>query len=265
MNKLILGRYFPGNSLLHQMDPRAKLVAGFYFILVLFLANNWQTLLLLWAFTIGVMYLSGVRLRTYLRGVRPLIWLILFAVFLQVLFTSGGTVYIDWGPITVSQMGVINGMFVFSRFVMIIFVSTVITLTTKPIDLTDGIDVLLGPLRKLKIPVDDLSLMLSISLRFIPNLLDETQRVMDAQRARGTEFGEGSILNQIKKIVPLFVPLYVSSLNRAEEIANVLEVKGYRPGEPRSSFRKLKWKTVDTLALCLIIVLTIGLLSLRTV
>jgi energy-coupling factor transport system permease protein len=171
MNKLILGRYFPGDSWIHQLDPRSKLLSCIYFIMVLFMANNWQTYILLWVFTLLVMYLSRISFRTYICGIKPLIWLILFTVFLQVLFTLGGVIYVDWGPITLSQFGLTNGVYIFFRFV---------TLTTKPIDLTDGINSLLRPLRSLKVPVDEFSLRLSISLRFIPNLLDETQKVMDA-------------------------------------------------------------------------------------
>ncbi|MBD8071441.1 energy-coupling factor transporter transmembrane component T family protein [Bacillus sp. PS06] len=264
MNKLILGRYFPGESIIHYLDPRGKLVAAIYFIFVLFLANNWQTYLLLWVFTFLMMCLSGVKLKVYLRGVRPLIWLILFTVFLQILFTAGGNIYIDWGPITISEFGLVNGFYVFCRFVMIIFVSTVVTLTTKPIDLTDGINSLLRPLTYLKIPVADLSLMLSISLRFIPTLLDETQKVMDAQRARGSEFGEGSLVKQMKTLVPLFLPLFASSLSRAEELANVMEVRGYQSSVRRSSFRQLSWQKRDTFSLVVMLLLTIGLALLRT-
>lgn len=259
MNKLILGRYFPGDSILHKLDARAKLIAGFYFIFILFLAKHWLAYILLWSFTFLVMYLSGVSFKTYIRGVRPLIWLILFTVFLQVLFTAGGEIYVDWGPITISQFGLVNGIYIFFRFIMIIFISTVITLTTKPIDLTDAINFLLKPLKIFKLPVEEISIMLSIALRFIPNLLDETQKVMDAQKARGIEFGEGSLFQQMKTLVPIFLPLFVSSLNRAEEVANVMEVRGYQPNGTRSSFRKLHWKNKDTISLCIMILLTISL------
>ncbi|MDL4840494.1 energy-coupling factor transporter transmembrane component T family protein [Aquibacillus rhizosphaerae] len=264
MNKLILGRYFPGDSWIHRLDPRAKLVAAIYFIFVLFLANNWQTYVFLWLFTTAVILLSNISIRTYLRGVRPLIWLILFTVFLQVLFTAGGEIYVDLGPITISKFGLINGFYIFCRFIMIIFISTVVTLTTKPIDLTDGMNALLRPLRKLKVPVDELSLMLSISLRFIPNLLDETQKVMDAQRARGTEFGEGSLVKQMKTLVPIFLPLFVSSLNRAEDMANVMEVRGYQSDVKRSTFRQLSWQQKDTISLLVMAMLTVALLVLRS-
>lgn len=256
MNKLILGRYFPGNSLIHQLDPRAKLLAAIGFIALLFVAINWQSYLLLIVCALIVMRMSGIAIKMYIRGVRPLIWLILFTVTLQVLFTAGGTIYLDWGPITISKYGLINGVFIFCRFVLIIFISTVVTLTTKPIDLTDGMNKLLSPLRFLKVPVGDISLMLTIALRFIPNLLDETQKVMDAQRARGTTFGEGSLVEQMKKLVPIIMPLFVSSLNRAEDMADVMEVRGYQSTRPRTSFRKLAWKKQDTIAIVIMIILT---------
>ncbi|WP_117149413.1 MULTISPECIES: energy-coupling factor transporter transmembrane protein EcfT [Paraliobacillus] len=264
MNKLILGRFFPGDSRIHLLDPRAKLITAIYFIGIIFIANNWQTYVLLGLFTFIVMFLSGVKIKTYLRGVRPLIWLILFTVFLQVLFTAGGTVYIDWGPITISTFGLLNGLYIFCRFVMIIFISTVVTLTTKPIDLTDGINSLLRPLRFFKLPVDEIALMLSISLRFIPNLLDETQKVMDAQRARGTTFGEGSLVDQMKKLIPIIMPLFVSSLRRAENMADVMEVRGYQSDKPRSSFRRLAWQKSDTISLLVMAILTVVLVVLRS-
>lgn len=263
MNKLILGRYFPGDSWLHRLDPRAKLVAVIYFIGILFLANNWQTYTLLWIFTIVIMRLSGVSISTYIKGVRPLIWLILFTVCMKILFTAGGTIYVDYGPFTISSFGIVHGIYTFCRFVMIIFVSTVLTLTTKPIDVTDGINSLLRPLRRFKVPVDEISIMLSISLRFIPTLLDETQKVMDAQRARGTEFGEGSLIKQMKTLVPIFLPLFVSSMNRAEELANLMEVRGYQSGSTRSTFRQLNWQQRDTVSLGLMLLLTVGLALLR--
>ncbi|MBZ9535767.1 energy-coupling factor transporter transmembrane protein EcfT [Cytobacillus oceanisediminis] len=250
MNKLILGRYFPGESWLHQLDARAKMISVVLLIAMLFIADNWLGYLFLWLITLFIMHLSQVPLRTYVRGVKPMIWLILFTVVLQVLFTSGSKVYVTWGPISISEYGLINGLFIFSRFVMIVFLSTVLTLTTKPIDLTDGINKLLSPLRLVKIPVDDISIMLSISLRFIPNLLDETQKVMDAQRARGTEFGDGSLFKQMKTLVPIFLPLFASSLNRAEDMANMMDVKGYNSGIKRSTFRRVYWKKQDTWCLC---------------
>lgn len=263
MNKLILGRYFPGNSFLHRLDPRAKLVAAIYFIGLLFYADNILGYFWLFGFTLLMMRMSGVSLLTYLKGVKPLIWLILMAVFLRILFTGGGTLYFSKGPFMISSFGLLLGFYTFSRFVMIIFISTVLTLTTKPIDLTDAIDYLLKPLNLLGISTSDFSLMLSISLRFIPNLLDETQKVLDAQRARGVVFGEGNLIEQMKKIVPLIIPLFSSSLKRAEEMADVMEVKGYQSDKKRSSFRQLTWKSCDTLSMVIMLILTIGVFLLN--
>lgn len=257
MNNIILGRYISGNSWIHRLDPRAKLVSVIYFIGILFFANNIATLLLLWAFTFVVMYLTKVKIRIFLRGVRPLIWLILFTVCLQIFFTAGGQLYVEWGPFKISSFGLQQGVYIFSRFVMIVFISTVVTLTTKPIDLTDGIHFLMKPFKYFKIPIDEFIMMLSISLRFIPNLLDETQKVIDAQRSRGVIFGEGSLIKQMKKLIPLFLPLFVNSLNRAEELANVMEVRGYHSEKPRSSYRQLHWKFQDSACILIMILMTL--------
>jgi energy-coupling factor transport system permease protein len=265
MNKLILGRYFPGASLIHHLDPRAKLISGLAFVFITFLATNIQGLLLLWTFTFLVMFLSGTGFRTYLRGVRPLIWLILFTVALQILFTAGGDIYVDWGPFTISEFGLINAIYIFSRFVTIIFVTTVVTLTTKPVDLTDGINFLMRPLRFIHVPVEELSMMLTIALRFVPDLLDETQKIMDAQRARGAVFGEGSIFRQMKALVPVFLPIFSNSLNRGEELADIMEVRGYRAECKRSSYRALKWKMKDTVCLLVIVLLAAGFICLNLI
>lgn len=263
MDKLIFGRYIPGDSIIHKLDPRAKLMGSMYFIGIIFLANNWQTYTLLLLFTMFVIYLSKIKLSFFINGVKPLIWLILFTVILQVLFTGGGTVYFSWGPIMVSQEGLLNGIYIFCRFVLIIFMSTLLTLTTMPLSLTDAIEFLLRPLLAIKVPVYEIALMLSIALRFVPTLMDETEKIMNAQRARGVDFGEGSVLQQMKAIVPLLIPLFVSSFNRAEELATAMEARGYQGGEGRSKYRLLKWETRDTFVIITYALLTVGLVFIR--
>ncbi|EUJ47332.1 cobalt transport permease [Listeria rocourtiae FSL F6-920] len=147
LDKLIFGRFIPGESLIHHLDARTKLIAGFYFIGILFLANNWQTYALLTLFTFLVILMTGISYRFFIKGVKPLIWLILFTVLLQMLFTSGGTIYFNWGPFAISSFGIVNGIYVFIRFVLIIFISTVITLTTTPMDLTGAIAYILRPFK----------------------------------------------------------------------------------------------------------------------
>ena len=263
MDKLIFGRYIPGDSWIHKLDPRAKLLGTVIFIGIIFLANNWLTYLWLLLFALTAIRLSTIKLSFFINGVKPLIWLILFTVVLQVLFTGGSTVYFDWGPIIVSQEGLLNGVFIFCRFVLIIFMSTLLTLTTMPLSLTDAIEYLLRPLKVVKVPVYEIALMLSIALRFVPTLMDETEKIMNAQRARGVDFGEGNIFQQMKSIVPILIPLFVSSFNRAEELATAMEARGYKGGEGRTKYRKLDWVSRDTIAMLGYAALTVGLVVLR--
>lgn len=264
MNKLIFGRYIPGDSLIHRLDPRAKLLASFYFIGIIFLANNWQSYLLLALFTITAVSLSKVDWKFFIRGIRPLIWLILFTVALQVFFTRGGEVYWEWGILSVTEFGLSNGIFIFCRFVLIIFMSTLLTLTTPPLELSDAIEYLLRPLNAVKFPVHEVSLMLSIALRFVPTLMDETEKIMNAQRARGVDFGEGNLLQKMKAVVPLLIPLFVSSFNRAEDLAIAMEARGYQGGEGRTKYRVLNWRPADTLVMIAFGVLTVALVYLRS-
>ncbi|MFP3775399.1 energy-coupling factor transporter transmembrane protein EcfT [Enterococcus mundtii] len=264
MNKLIFGRYMPGDSFIHRLDPRAKLLASFYFIGIIFLANNWQTYALLAAFTLFAVFLSKVDIKFFIRGIRPLIWLILFTVGLQVLFTSGGETYWSWGIFNITQFGVMNGLFIFCRFVLIIFMSTLLTLTTPPLELSDAIEYLLRPLKVVRFPVHEVALMLSIALRFVPTLMDETEKIMNAQRARGVDFGEGSLVQKMKAVIPLLIPLFVSSFNRAEDLATAMEARGYQGGEGRTKYRILHWHLQDTIVMVAFGLMTIVLVFIRS-
>lgn len=263
MEKLIFGRYIPGSSFIHQLDPRAKLMGAIWFIIIIFMANNWLTYVALILFVLLAVKLSGISPRFFINGVKPLIWLILFTVILQVLFTSGQTIWFRFGPVVISQEGIVNGVFIFLRFVLIIFMSTILTLTTMPLSLTDAIEYLLRPLNAIKVPVHEIALMLSIALRFVPTLMDETEKIMNAQRARGIDFGEGNIYQQMKAIVPLLIPLFVSSFNRAEELATAMEARGYKGGEGRTKYRQLEWVSRDTLTMVAFGLLTSVLFILR--
>lgn len=264
MDKLIFGRFIPGHSLIHRLDPRTKLMGAIWFIIIIFMANNWISYLALIVFVLTAVKLSDINPKFFINGVKPLIWLILFTVILQILFTSGQTIWFRFGPIIISQEGVLNGVFIFLRFVLIIFMSTILTLTTMPLSLTDAIEFLLRPLNAIKVPVHEIALMLSIALRFVPTLMDETEKIMNAQRARGIDFGEGNIYEQMKAIVPLLIPLFVSSFNRAEELATAMEARGYKGGEGRTKYRQLAWETRDTSVMIAFAVLSIVLFVLRT-
>lgn len=263
MGKLLLGRYLQGDSFVHRLDPRAKMILCFYFVLIVFLCNNWQTYLLLSATTLLCVVLSKIKLSYFIKGVMPLIWLILFTVLLQVFFTRGGTVYWQFGPLTLTQFGLLNGVFVFCRFVLIIFMSTLLTLTTPPLAIADATESLMAPLKKIKVPVHEISLMLSIALRFVPTLMDETTKIMNAQRSRGVDFSEGSLVKRIKAVIPLLIPLFVSALTRAEDLATAMEARGYRGGEGRTKYRRQIWQLKDTVSLVFFGLVTVGLIFLR--
>jgi len=264
MNKLIFGRYIPGDSFIHKLDPRTKLLGSFYFIGIIFLANNWQSYLFLAAFTLVAISLSKISFTFFWKGVRPLLWLILFTVALQMFFTSGGIVYWHWGILRLTEFGVRNGIFIFCRFVLIIFMSTLLTLSTPPLELSDALEYVLRPLKAVKFPVHEISLMLSIALRFVPTLMDETEKIMNAQRARGVDFGEGNLIQKMQAIVPLLIPLFVSSFNRAEDLATAMEARGYQGGEGRTKYRILHWQRRDTAVVVVFALLTVILIGLKS-
>ncbi|GEK91747.1 energy-coupling factor transporter transmembrane component T family protein [Alkalibacterium kapii] len=264
MDKLIFGRYIPGDSLIHRLDPRTKLLGAIWFIIIIFLANNWISYVAMVAFVLAAVKLTQINPKFFINGVKPLIWLILFTVVLQILFTSGQTIWFRFGPVVISEEGLLNGVFIFLRFVLIIFMSTILTLTTMPLSLTDAIEFLLRPFAAIKLPVHEIALMLSIALRFVPTLMDETEKIMNAQRARGIDFGEGNIYEQMKAIVPLLIPLFVSSFNRAEELATAMEARGYKGGEGRTKYRQLAWSGRDTAVMVTFALLSVLLFVLRT-
>jgi len=259
MNSMLMGRYIPIDSTIHRMDPRSKLLALIGFIIIIFLANDWLGYSLLLFYTLMGIGLSGIKLSYFLKGLRPMLALILFTVLFQMFFTPGEHVIFKFWILTVSTESLINSVYIFLRFVLIVFMSTLLTLSTPPLTLADGIEKGLSPLNKIKVPVHELGLMLSISLRFIPTLLDDTTMIMNAQKSRGMAFGEGNLLQKIRSIIPVLIPLFVSSFRRADDLAVAMESRGYQGGEGRSKYRQLKWMQRDTLLLVSLLVLA-GLL-----
>ncbi|MDF9758461.1 energy-coupling factor transporter transmembrane protein EcfT [Peribacillus simplex] len=264
LDKMIIGRYVPADSLIHKMDPRAKLLLVFLFVCVIFLANNVVSYGLLAVFTILLISLSKIPLRYLYNGLKPIFFLIVFTFLLHILFTKEGELLFEYGWFEIYEGGLIQGLFISVRFTLLILVTSLLTLTTTPISITDGMEELLGPLKKWKMPVHELALMMSIALRFIPTLMEETEKIMKAQTARGVDFSSGPIKDRVKSIVPLLVPLFVSSFKRAEELATAMESRGYRGGEGRTKYRQLDWKTSDSLLMVSIGLLTVMLFLLRS-
>lgn len=254
-DNVLIGRYIQGDSVIHHLDPRTKLILSFVMIILVFMANSWLSYVLLIAFVMLAVILTGINLGVFIRGIRPMIWLILFTVIFQVLFSTGGTVYFQWGPIAVTSAGIINGVLIFVRLVLIIMMSTVLTLTTSPLELTDGIEHLLRPLERFGFPTHEIALMMSIALRYVPTLMDETQKIMNAQKSRGVEFDQGNFIDRVKAFVPILVPLFVSAFNRADEMANAMEARGYRGGEGRTKYRQLDYSRIDLIAGLLVVLI----------
>ena len=263
LDKLLLGRYLQGDSFIHRLDPRTKFLATFLFIIIVFLANNWLTYFILAIFTMIALLASKIPMSFFWNGVKPLLWVILFTVVLQMVFTTGGDVYVEWAFIKITSYGVINAIFIFLRFMFIIFISTLMTLTTPPLQIADAMESIMKPLGKIGVPVHEIALMLSIALRFVPTLMDEAQKIMNAQRARGVDFGEGNLLEQMKAIIPILIPLFVSSFNRAEDLATAMEARGYQGGTGRSKYRVLTYGKIDGIAATSLVILTIALVLLR--
>lgn len=264
MEKMIFGRYVPADSVIHRMDPRSKLVIIFLFVCVVFIANNVWAYGALVVYTFLMISLSKVPLRFIYTGLKPVLLLVVFTLLLHLFLTKEGEVLFQFGWFTIYEEGLRQGIFISLRFFLLILMTSMLTLTTTPIEITDGLETLLAPLNKVKFPVHELALMMSISLRFIPTLMQETDKIMKAQTARGVDFTSGPIKDRVKAIIPLLIPLFVSSFKRAEELAIAMEARGYRGGEGRTKYRQLSWSMKDTGMLILLGVLTLVLFLLRT-
>ncbi|WP_339253165.1 energy-coupling factor transporter transmembrane protein EcfT [Sporosarcina sp. FSL W8-0480] len=263
LEKMIFGRFVPGDSFIHKLDPRSKLIFVFLFIIAVFLANNTFTYALILAFTLLVIFISKIKLYFLLNGLKPILFLIIFTFLMHFIFTKEGPVLVDLKVLKIHEEGLRQGIFISIRFLVLVLMTTVLTLTTSPISITDGMETLLNPLKRIKLPVHELALMMSISLRFIPTLMDETDKILKAQLARGSDLTSGTVKERIQAVVPLLVPLFVSAFKRAEDLAIAMEVRGYRGGEGRTRYRQLNWQGRDTLVIIVFIILVAALVWLR--
>lgn len=255
LQNIIIGQYVSEDSVIHHLDPRSKLIATFIFVIIVFLANNWITYLFLFLTVLITIAFSKVPPSYIYKGMKPIFFLIILMFILHGLFTKEGAILFSVGWVEVYYGGLIQGLFIALRLLLLIMMTTLLTLTTSPIQLTDGLENLFHPLRKFNVPVHELALMMSISLRFIPTLLQETDKIMKAQMARGSDFEGGSIYNRVKAIIPLLVPLFMQSFRRAEDLATAMEARCYRGGEGRTRLRELKWMKKDTMAIAIIMIL----------
>ena len=263
MDKIALGQYIPGDSFIHRMDPRSKLISAIWFIILIFMATTWWTYGLLIAVVLLSTVLSKIPLKFYLNSLKPLALLLFITVIFQLIFSQGETVLFEFGWVNITQEGLIAAIKIILRFVLIVMMSTILTLTTTPLEIADGIESLLKPLKKLKVPVQEIALILSISLRFVPTLMQETEKIMNAQRSRGVDFSSGNLIQRMKKVVPLLIPLFISSIDRADQLAVAMTARGYRGGDSRTKLRQLTWSSLDTIVMITFVFLSAILIMTR--
>ena len=261
LNNITIGQFFPGNSLLHRMDPRSKIIGTTICVVAIFLANTPLAYGIVAAFTIGAMLLSRLPLRLMWNAIKPLWIIIVFTMGIHI-FTTPGNSIISYGIINITDNGLAMGLQMAARLVFLILFSSLLTYTTSPIRLTDGIEHLLNPFRRIGVPAHELAMMMTIALRFIPTLLDETDRIMKAQSARGADFVTGSIIQRAKNMVPLLVPLFISAFRRADELAIAMEARCYRGGVNRTRMKELSITWVDYVGLGAVFIVTAILLIL---
>lgn len=250
LKDITIGQYFPGDTIVHKLDPRIKIIIVFMFIVSLFFIKNFYPYLLILLFLIFVIKISKVPVLYVLRGLKPLM-VIITITFLINVFMTKGVVLVKIGPLTITEEGLSHGIFMALRLIFLVTGTSLLTLTTSPIALTDGIEKLLSPFKIIGLPAHELAMMMTIALRFIPTLLEETDKIMKAQMARGADFESGNIINRAKNLVPLLVPLFVNSFRRADELAMAMEARCYRGGDNRTRLNELKMVRHDYIALAL--------------
>ena len=248
LKDITLGQYFPGNSLIHRLDPRTKLIALVAYIVALFSAGNWLSYGLMFLFLAICIGISQIPVKAFIRGMKPLLLILIFTGILNLFFTPGETVLVSFWKITVTLEGVTRAIFMMLRILLLISGTFLLTYTTSPISLTDGLESLLSPLKKLRLPVHELSMMMCIALRFIPTLIEETDKIMSAQKARGADFENGKLMERVKALVPILVPLFISAFRRADELATAMECRCYHGGDGRTKMKLLRYRRVDFLS-----------------
>ena len=245
LKDITLGQYFPGNSIIHRLDPRTKLILLVVYIVALFLASGWISYGLMLAFLVAVIKISTIPPKSIVKGMKPLVMILIFTGLLNLFFTQEGEVLVDFWIITIYSGGLSRAAMMMARILMLITCTFLLTYTTSPIALTDGLEALLNPLKKLGVPVHELSMMMCIALRFIPTLIEETDKIMCAQKARGADFENGSLMERAKALVPILVPLFISAFRRADELATAMECRCYQGGEGRTKMKLLRYHRED--------------------
>lgn len=264
LKDVTLGQYFPGTTPVHRMDPRMKLLMTILYIVVLFVADGLLSYIAIAAFLVTVIAISHISPKVVLSGMKPLIIIIAITGILNMFYTPGeGEPLLRVWKLTIYKEGIVTAAFMIVRIMLLVCGTFMLTYTTSPLELTDGIESLLKPLEKIRVPAHELAMMMSIALRFIPTLIEEADKIMSAQKARGADFDSGNILKRAKALIPLLVPLFISAFRRADELAVAMECRCYHGGKGRTRMRVLRFHSVDWLALLVMALLTAAIVLLK--
>ena len=249
LKDITLGQYFPGNSPVHRLDPRTKLILLVVYIVALFVAKSWISYGVMLAFLLFAIKISTIPTKSIIRGMKPLVMILVFTGVLNIFFTREGKELVNIADmIIITSGGVVRAVFMMARILMLITGTFLLTYTTSPISLTDGLESLMGPLKRLHVPVHELSMMMCIALRFIPTLIEETDKIMSAQKARGADFENGSLMERARALIPILVPLFIGAFRRADELATAMECRCYQGGEGRTKMKLLRYRRNDMTA-----------------
>ena len=257
---ITLGQYFPGNSPIHRLDPRTKILLMIAYIVLVFLVENMWLYLLPAALVVFTVALANIPMSYLYRSLKPLRWLLVFMFVINLFFTAGETVLFEFWIIHITKEALHRSVFILIRLVLLVSGTSLMTLTTSPISLTDGLERLLMPLKKIRFPAHELAMMMTIALRFIPTLLEEADKISKAQLARGADFESGNIVKRAKNMIPILVPLFVSAFRRADELAMAMESRCYHGGEGRTRMKVLHFSRNDLVAALVVVLLCIAIL-----
>ena len=247
ISDITLGQFFPGSSPIHRLDPRSKILISIVFIVTVFIADNPASFLFLTLSTLTLVFVSGISFKVVIKGIKPIIIIVLITALINVFMTKGeGAPLLSFWIISIYTEGIVRAVFMALRVIVLIIGSSILlTYTTSPISLTDGLESLLSPLKAIKVPVHTIAMMMSIALRFIPTLVEETDKIMNAQKSRGADFSSGGLIKRAKSLIPILIPLFVSSFKRAEELAVAMESRCYRGDKNRTKLVKLQYRSLD--------------------
>lgn len=265
LKDITIGQFFPGNSVIHRLDPRFKIVITLVFIIMIFTGQSMICLAIGAVYTLTAVLLSKIKLKMFVKSIKPLMPFLLITALMNIIFVSGGTVYFHWKFLKITSEGINVSVVMIIRIVMLIAGSSLLTYTTSPITLTDAVERLLSPLKKLKFPVHELAMMMSIALRFIPTLIEETDKIISAQKARGAEIDTGSMADRAKNLVSILVPLFISAFRRADELATAMECRCYCGGDGRTRLRQLKSAPRDYIALAVTLAFLVSVIAVNII